>query len=606
MKPGSPPLPTPIATAAWNPAPSAVPTHPEKLESNSQKGTTRMSMRRFASILLAAGLSVLSLAACDDKSSASRGAADTRMERGEALSRLDTLLRNVKVSERQVPVGTAAALADAPPASTLPPIASFPLSVKGNEGPATIEILASVSTAGTGTDGWLREAAEEFNQAGLATKSGKPMQVSLRKIASGTAYEFVVAGTSGADAVTTSNDMWLRMAESQGVKLVSMKERTVQNRAGLIVKQAAYEKLKAKGAADIRGALDAAVRGELSIGYTDPYSSSTGLNFLSYVLQTFAGGDEGKMLSPDVVSAFEAFQKSVPFVAMTTMQMRDSVLRDGSLDAFVLESQPFNTSELRNGGYVFIPFGQTHDNPIASIGALKGEKKETMERFAAFLDSPALRQRAVDMGFQAPVKDDHAKVSGATLLAAQKIWKAKKDAGRPVAAVFIADTSGSMRGTRIAALKSALIEGSRHITPGNRIGLVEFNSGVTILQPVRPFTLMTRQSFLSSVQALQADGETAMYDAIAVGLKMLAEEKAKNPDVRPVLIVLTDGETNRGLELAAMKPVIQGLAVPIYTIGFEAKVKELSTLSSLVEAASLNAGEDDVAYKIGSLLNAQM
>ena len=33
---------------------------------------------------------------------------------------------------------------------------------------------------------------------------------------------------------------------------------------------------------------------------------------------------------------------------------------------------------------------------------------------------------------------------------------------------------------------------------------------------------------------------------------------------------------------------------------------ELSKLSSLVEAASINAGESDVAYKIGSMLNSQM
>ena len=31
------------------------------------------------------------------------------------------------------------------------------------------------------------------------------------------------------------------------------------------------------------------------------------------------------MLAPEVVSAFEQFQKGVPFVAVTTMQMRDSV-----------------------------------------------------------------------------------------------------------------------------------------------------------------------------------------------------------------------------------------------------------------------------------------
>ena len=38
------------------------------------------------------------------------------------------------------------------------------------------------------------------------------------------------------------------------------------------------------------------------MGYTDPFASSTGLNFLVTVLQSFANGEETRMLSPDVVS----------------------------------------------------------------------------------------------------------------------------------------------------------------------------------------------------------------------------------------------------------------------------------------------------------------
>ena len=52
--------------------------------------------------------------------------------------------------------------------------------------------------------------------------------------------------------------------------------------------------------------------------------------------------------------------------------------------------------------------------------------------------------------------------------------------------------------------------------------------------------------------------------------------------------------------------MIAGLRVPIYTIGFDADVKELGRLSSLVEAASLNASEADLRYKIGAMLNSQM
>ena len=46
------------------------------------------------------------------------------------------------------------------------------------------------------------------------------------------------------------------------------------------------------------------------------------------VLDSIAGGDPARLTSPDVASVFEQFQRQVPFVALTTLQMRDSVEND--------------------------------------------------------------------------------------------------------------------------------------------------------------------------------------------------------------------------------------------------------------------------------------
>ncbi|MEE8435279.1 MAG: hypothetical protein V3S64_10875 [bacterium] len=70
--------------------------------------------------------------------------------------------------------------------------------------------------------------------------------------------------------------------------------------------------------------------------------------------------------------------------------------------------------------------------------------------------------------------------------------------------------------------------------------------------------------------------------------------------------MLTDGKTNEGLGFSEMSAIIEGLKIPIYTIGYEAKIDELKRLSSLVEAASFNAKGGNVQNKIGALLNAQM
>ena len=115
--------------------------------------------------------------------------------------------------------------------------------------------------------------------------------------------------------------------------------------------------------------VDAVIAGDLVMGYTDPFASSTGLNFLLTVLDSIAEGDPTRLTSPDVASVFEQFQRQVPFVALTTLQMRDSVENDtGTLDTFVMEWQTFTNTESLAVGYEFIPFGVRHDNPLYAVG----------------------------------------------------------------------------------------------------------------------------------------------------------------------------------------------------------------------------------------------
>jgi Ca-activated chloride channel family protein len=85
---------------------------------------------------------------------------------------------------------------------------------------------------------------------------------------------------------------------------------------------------------------------------------------------------------------------------------------------------------------------------------------------------------------------------------------------------------------------------------------------------------------------------------------MLLDHRDANPDSKLLLFVLTDGETNAGLALGDLDEVIAGLRVPVYTVGFEADLNELAELSALVEAASINANEEDVEFKMAALFNA--
>lgn len=492
---------------------------------------------------------------------------------------------------------------------SLPAISTFPIVVAPASGDTTAEIFVSTEKSGTGTDGWMVKVAEDFNAAGIRLASGRLAQVAIRKIASGTGHDFIASRKYVPQGFSPSNELWVSMVAAEGIPVERFAESTVGNVAGIVMKQAVAARLREKyGKVDVPTLVDAVVQGSLVMGYTDPFASSTGLNFLVTVLSRFSDGKPEAMLSPAVVSAFESFQKGVPFVALTTLQMRESVEKNGSLDAFVMEYQTYVQTASLKSGYEFIPFGVRHDNPLVGLGKLTEDQRGTLKALAEFGARPEYRRLAADYGFDP--KLDYASAipvpAGDVLVQAQRLWKEKKDAGRPIAAVFVCDVSGSMRGARLAQLKQALLGGAEFISPSNSIGLVVFNHQVTTVLPIRPFDLSQKAAFHAAVQRLEADGNTAMFDGTIVGLNMLLDEKARNPSIKPVLFVLTDGETNRGFDFDTAAAPIEGLGIPVYTIGYEANIDQLKKLSSLVEAASLNAGESEIEYKIGALLNAEM
>lgn len=567
-------------------------------------------MRKLAVILIAGAVMLIVASVFMGGIVGWQGGNGRPMAFEDAVERLTGALDDVTWSEDLVDRVSSVSIESTDLEDSLPAINSFPLAVNPSAGGAVLaEIFVSTEKSGAGTDGWMVEAAQAFNAGNQRLKDGRPAKIRIRKIASGTGYQFIASRTYLPTAYSPSNHLWIRMAAARGIAMTPIREKTVGNIAGIVMKAAAADALKASaGTLSVANIIDAVVQGTMVTGYTNPYASSTGLNFLVTVLATFSDGDEASLLSPAVVSAFEAFQRGIPFVALTTLQMRDSVRRDGSLDAFVMEYQTFVKTEELRSGYEFIPFGLPHDNPLYAVGEPDADKTEALELFASFLDQRKYQDLAADYGFNPQIQHSapFAIPDGRTLIAAQKIWKEKKDAGRPIAAVFLSDVSGSMRGGRLRELKKALLQGSSFITSENSIGLVEFNSRVRVVLPVKPFELLHKSAFYAAIEQMEAGGNTAMYDGITVALNLLLDEKRKNPNVKPILFVLTDGETNRGITFERLGPIIEGLQIPVYTVGFEAKIEELGRLSALVEAASLNAGEADLRYKIGSLLNSQM
>lgn len=551
-------------------------------------------MRKWMALLAALVLTVALLTACGP---------EAPLTSDQATETLNALLTKVNVSEvaARMDIGDSGVSS---PADELPDIANYPLSVTGR-GSVDVEIIASTEKAGSGMDGWLNLVAERFNKAGLAV-GGRSATVSIRPIASGLATEFITSGKYVPAAFSPTNELWAEMLTATGVPYEKMETRLAGNTAGILMSKKAYADFTAKyGDVTLPKILDAVLDGNLLLGYTNPYASSTGLNILTAMLQAF---DPADPLSAKAVEKLQAFQKQVPPVAYTTAQMRESA-KKGVLDAMIMEYQAYSV-EPTLSDYVFTPFGVRHDNPVYAMGKITADQKAALQLFIDYCKAPDAQADAVRYGFNKldDFKGEPLNLKGAQLFAAQKVWKENKDGGQPVVAVFVADTSGSMDGTPIKELKSSLVNAAQYIGEGNYIGLVSYADDVYVNLPVGEFSGKQKAYFTGAVKDLSAGGGTATYDAVLEGLRLLLEAKQTLPNAKLMLFVLSDGVQNRGYSLEQIVPVAQGLGIPIHTIGYGsgADMTGLSALSNVNEASSTKADESNVVYNLRNIFNSQI
>ncbi len=552
-------------------------------------------MRKLIPLLL----TLLSVTACGP------GSIDSKEK---AVEQLDSIIDSeIQYSQRENTFRANIQLSQTNLLSILPSINEYPMTLDARDSSSieAVEIFTSSEKAGSGRDGFYIEMADQFNQQRIKVGNGKTAQIGIRKIASGLGAQFILSQRYVPDAFSPSNELWGDMLSAQGINVRKVAAVTAPNTAGVIVRKSKKDLITSNNKLDIQKLLNAVTSGSFSMGYTNPYQSSTGLNFLLTILNEFAEGDEGQFLAPDVASAFEAFQAGVPFVAQNTLQMRDAAVNSGVLDALVMEHQSWvNVKGM--GDYEFVPFGVRHDSPLYATPKADATEIEVLELFAQFIEKNQRLTREYGFGQQSNYQSSYALENGATIFSAQKIWKDKKSGGRPIAAMFVADVSGSMDGTRLKNLKRALIESSDLISSTNSIGLVSYNSKVNVDLYIRPFSVQQKSLFIGAVERLSALGGTATNDAVMVALHQLTEFAKSHPDHKLVIFVLSDGETNKGLTYDSVVDVMQWTGIPIHTIAYELSSEHLKSMASLAEGAYIESSAESASYRIGNLLNSEM
>lgn len=471
----------------------------------------------------------------------------------------------------------------------LPEIDKYPLSVEGS-GDVDIEIFTSGEKTGKDNDSWLIDVASSFNSSDVKTSDGKTVSISVRSVPSGTAADYIISGKYLPDLYTPSNTLFGEYAISNNGSLELYADRLVGNTAGILVK-------KDSGYTTADEVIKAVQDNKITMGYTNPQTSATGLNLLLTLLR---GGEDN----------FTKFNANIPYVAYTTQQMRDSA-SNGTLDAMLSEYQAYINDNNLTSMYDFIAFGVRHDNPvyICNKSGKTAAELEGVKLVVDYCKSDEMQKIAAQKGFNA--NDDYTSAeefSGAQVTQGLKTYKKTKDNGKDIIAVFVADCSGSMDGDPMNQLKNSLTNGAQYINDNNYVGLVSYSNSVTIEVPIAQFDLNQRSYFQGAVNNLIASGGTASYDAVVVAVKMITEAKAQHPDAKCMLFLLSDGYANNGYSMDEITSALRTSGIPVYTIGYgdDADTGELARLSGINEAASINADSDDIIYKIKSLFNSQL
>ncbi|PWQ93914.1 vWA domain-containing protein [Leucothrix arctica] len=550
-------------------------------------------------VLIMASTAALVLTACDV-------VVDSAEKAAESIHKL--VAETIEPSYRENQVRANIQLTQTNLLSMLPDLAEYPMTLNARDDNSTeaVEIFTSSEKAGTGRDGFYVELATAFNNQNNRIANGKRAKIAVRKMASGLGAQFMQARRYMPDAFSPSNTLWGDLLNANGVPLVSIADVTAPNTAGIVVKKSKIDMITTDGKLDVSKLLTNVSSGSFAMGYTNPYQSSTGLNFLLTILNSFAEGDESQMLSPDVASAFEAFQAGVPFVAQNTIQMRDAAQGSGVLDALVMEHQSWvNVTGMND--YEFVPFGVPHNSPLYATPEADPAEREVLALFAKFIESQQSLAKRFGFG-QSASETSYRIIDGTIIGQAQKLWKQKKSGGRPVAAVFVADVSGSMEGTRIKNLRKALVESSDLISSNNSIGLVTYSEKVNVDLFVRPFDVQQKALFNGAIGRLQTGGKTATNDAVMVAAELLLEYGKTSPDHKKVIFLLSDGSTNRGLTFEDIEKSLEWSGIPVHTIAYEVNGQDtdLKAMAALAEGAYVESSSGSASYRIGNLLNSEM
>jgi Ca-activated chloride channel family protein len=182
---------------------------------------------------------------------------------------------------------------------------------------------------------------------------------------------------------------------------------------------------------------------------------------------------------------------------------------------------------------------------------------------------------------------------------------------RPATSIYLLDVSGSMRGERLDALKGSLAYLTGSAGNGASARYARFQSRERVI--LLPFSQRPRAPMRVEFAAngphsdeldqirrftagLEVEGGTAIFEALAAGYEIAAQEQARDPQRVISVVLLTDGENRDGMNLAELERRLQGrMPARTFPILFgEASSQELEEVATLSGGRTFDGRKGDL------------
>jgi Ca-activated chloride channel family protein len=361
----------------------------------------------------------------------------------------------------------------------------------------------------------------------------------------------------------------------------------------------------------------AAGKGQLRYAMTNPTSSNTGMSALFAVASAAAGKTEdlkAEEIDSKLITAFLAGQK---LTAGSSGWLAEAFAKaPAELDAMVNYEAVIMRTNDKLGEADKLQLLYPQDGVISAdypLMLLNAQRQADYTKLIGVLKAASFQRKAAAELYLRPAITDVPLAAGipsasvaelsfpnrldvfdAVLSAYQGEWK------RPSTSIFVLDTSGSMYGERITAMRNALkvlagananSASARYMRFQNRekVLLITFSDTVSTPTTVS-FDAQSldasRAKINQMAEGLSANGGTAIYAALLTAQALAAKEHEANADRFVSIVLLTDGANTAGPNFANYKtlmapPIAARQATRVFPILFgESDTDEMNALAT--------------------------